>query len=67
MSARGPIVLRSEGATYVDRGSLARLTGRSVNTIRTMPADRTDRSGRPLYDVSKAAAILSERQVRARN
>ncbi|MGW1680537.1 hypothetical protein [Saccharopolyspora sp. NPDC002376] len=49
-----------DGHTLVDRASLARLTGRSVHTIRgACPiADRDRSTGRPLYDAQQCGAIL---------
>ncbi|MGW1679376.1 hypothetical protein [Saccharopolyspora sp. NPDC002376] len=55
-----PIVRYRDGRALVDRGSLARLSGRSVHTIRqSCPvADRT-RDDRPLYDAEQCRVILA--------
>ncbi|MER7078145.1 MULTISPECIES: hypothetical protein [Bacteria] len=58
--SRPPIVRRVNGRTLVDRSSLARLTGRSVHTIRgACPVADRDRTGRPLYDAQQCAQILA--------
>ncbi|SDZ55319.1 hypothetical protein SAMN05216215_109719 [Saccharopolyspora shandongensis] len=58
---RPPIVRYRDGRALVDRSSLAKLTGRSVHTIRgTCPiADRDRSTGRPLYDAQQCAQILA--------
>ncbi|MEV0085246.1 hypothetical protein [Saccharopolyspora sp. NPDC050642] len=68
MNARTPIVRYTNGRTLVDRASLARLTGRSVHTIRgACPiADRDRSTGRPLYDAQQCAQILALTATRAR-
>ncbi|RKT85615.1 hypothetical protein SAMN05421805_12782 [Saccharopolyspora antimicrobica] len=58
---RPPIVRYRDGRTLLDRASLARLSGRSVHTIRgACPvADRDRSTGRPLYDAQQCAQILA--------
>ncbi|MCA1195119.1 hypothetical protein [Saccharopolyspora sp. 6V] len=63
--SRPPIVRFADGRALVDRASLARLTGRSVNTIRgTCPVADRDRTGRPLYDAQQCAVILATKPQR---
>lgn len=55
-----PIVRYRDGRALVDRVSLARLSGRSVHTIRgACPVADRDRTGRPLYDAQQCAQILA--------
>ncbi|PKW14135.1 hypothetical protein A8926_1728 [Saccharopolyspora spinosa] len=58
---RPPIARYRDGRALVDRASLARLTGRSVHTIRrACPiADRDRSTGRPLYDTQQCNTILN--------
>lgn len=55
-----PIVQRLDESTLVDRRSLAKLTGRSVHTIRLRcPVHSYSDDGRALYDSERAEKILN--------
>ncbi|MCP2261072.1 hypothetical protein LX15_004792 [Streptoalloteichus tenebrarius] len=56
---RTPLVIREGGRVLVDRVTLARISGRSVHTIRARcPIEFRHRDGRPLYDAARCRAIL---------
>ena len=67
MTTRPSIVRYRDGRALVDRATLARLSGRSVHTIRgACPVADRDRTGRPLYDAQHCAQILAAVRTRKR-
>jgi hypothetical protein len=67
MRAADPVVVPQPGRVLIDRQTLARLTRRSVHTIRARcPVAARDPHGRPLYDMDQAEAILKDIPTRRR-
>jgi hypothetical protein len=52
------VIIYEPGRVLIDRQTLARLTGRSVHTIRARCPVAAHRDGRALYDMDQAEAIL---------
>ncbi|GAA2772876.1 hypothetical protein GCM10010470_00500 [Saccharopolyspora taberi] len=63
---RPPLVRYTGTGALVDRATLARLTGRSFNTIRAMCPVAKREGIRPLYDAQVCAAILADKATRNR-
>ena len=55
-----PIVRYTDGRALVDRRTLARLSGRSVHTIRARCPVTQHHDGRALYDAEQCRQILAE-------
>lgn len=66
MTRRGHVVRYQNGRALVDRGTLARLLGRSVHTIRARCTPAATVQGRPVYDADECARILAAIPTRRR-
>ena len=65
-AGRPPLVRYTDAGALVDRATLARLTGRSFNTIRALCPVAKREGIRPLYDAQVCAAILAGKATRNR-
>jgi hypothetical protein len=54
------VVIYEPDRTLIDRQTLAKLTGRSVHTIRAKCPIADHRQGKAVYDMEECAAILNE-------
>lgn len=60
------VVVHQEGRSLIDRQTMARLTGRSVHTIRLRCPVVEYRDGKALYDIDVCEDILSKLPIRQR-
>lgn len=64
MTQADPIIRYEPDRVLIDRQTLARLTGRSVHTIRARCAVVSHRDGRALYDMEAAVLTLDNTPTR---